>query len=104
MNTKEDADALRGTQLYADRDALPSLPDDEFYHTDLIGLAVFDSGGRELGRVTAVHNHGAGDLLEVSGPGLKTPALIPFTREAVPTVDLTAGRIISDPPEGIFPE
>lgn len=104
VNTKEDADALRGTQLYADRDALPSLPDDEFYHTDLIGLAVFDSGGRELGRVTAVHNHGAGDLLEVSGPGLKTPALIPFTREAVPTVDLTAGRIISDPPEGIFPE
>jgi 16S rRNA processing protein RimM len=104
VRTKEEADALRGTQLFADRDALPSLPDDEFYHTDLIGLAVFDSGGRELGRVTAVHNHGAGDLLEVSGPGLKTPALIPFTREAVPTVDLTAGRIICDPPEGIFPE
>ncbi len=104
MRSKEDADALRGIKLYADRSALPSLPDDEFYHADLIGLAVFDTGGKNLGRVTAVHNHGAGDLLEVSGPGLKTPALLPFTRAAVPTVDLTAGRVITDPPEGVFPE
>jgi 16S rRNA processing protein RimM len=104
VRSKEDADALRGIKLYADRSALPSLPDDEFYHADLIGLAVFDTGGKNLGRVTAVHNHGAGDLLEVSGPGLKTPALLPFTRAAVPTVDLTAGRVITDPPEGVFPE
>lgn len=102
--TKEAADDLRGTRLFADRDALPSLPDDEFYHADLIGLAVHDTGGRLLGRVTAVHNHGAGDLLEIAGPGLKTPALLPFTLEAVPTVDLAAGRIVADPPEGIFPD
>lgn len=104
VKTKEEADALRGVRLFADRDALPGLPDDEFYHADLIGLEVVDTGGKVLGRVTAVHNHGAGDLLEVSGPGLKSPALLPFTQAAVPTVDLSAGRIVSDPPEGIFPE
>ncbi|WP_289040715.1 ribosome maturation factor RimM [uncultured Aliiroseovarius sp.] len=102
--TKEDGDALRGVRLFADRDALPSLPDDEFYHADLIGLDVLDTGGRALGRVWAVHNHGAGDVLEVHGPGLKNGALLPFTIEAVPTVDLAAGRLIVDPPEGAFPE
>jgi 16S rRNA processing protein RimM len=96
--TKEEADALKGTSLYAPRDRLPNLPDDEFYHADLIGLAAFDTGGVALGRVTAVHNHGAGDLLEVSGPGAKGALLVPFTRLAVPTVDLTAGRVVLDPP------
>ncbi|WP_424944234.1 ribosome maturation factor RimM [Aliiroseovarius crassostreae] len=100
--TKEEADAAQGVQLYADRDALPSLPDDEFYHADLIGLLVLDTGGKELGRVKAVHNHGAGDVLEVLGAGMRTGALLPFTRAAVPTVDLAAGRIIADPPVGIF--
>lgn len=100
--TKEQADALRGTRLYADRAALPSLPDDEFYHADLIGLAVFDTGGRQLGNVTAVHNHGAGDILEISGGG--DPVLLPFTLAAVPTVDLAAGRIVADPPDGVFGE
>lgn len=104
VNTKEDGDALRGIRLFADRDALPNLPDDEFYHADLIGLEVRDTGGRTLGRVSAVHNHGAGDVLEVQGPNLKNGALLPFTREAVPTVDLATGRIVADPPEGIFPE
>ncbi len=104
VRTKEEADALKGVRLFADRDALPSLPDDEYYHTDLIGLEVYDTGGQRLGKVTAVHNHGAGDLLEVTGPGMKTPVLLPFTLAAVPTVDLTAGRVIADPPEGIFPE
>ena len=102
--TKEAADELRGTRLFADRDALPSLPDDEYYHADLIGLAVHDTGGRLLGRVTAVHNHGAGDLLEIAGPGLATPALLPFTLDAVPTIDLASGRIVADPPDGVFPD
>lgn len=104
VETKEDADALRGVQIFADRAALPTLPDDEYYHADLIGLEVVDTGGTPLGTVTAVHNHGAGDLLEVTGPGLKTPALLPFTQAAVPTVDLATGRIVADPPEGLFPE
>ena len=100
--TKEQADALKGVRLYVPRDRLPALPDDEFYHADLIGLAVYDTGGTLLGHVRAVHDHGAGDLLEIHGPGMKSTVLLPFTREAVPTVDLDAGRIVADPPEGVF--
>ncbi|AJE45457.1 ribosome maturation factor RimM [Celeribacter indicus] len=102
VETKEEADALRGVTLFADREALPSLPDDEFYHADLIGLTVLDTGGAVLGQVRNVLNHGAGDLLEVHGPGLKAPVLLPFTLKNVPTVDLSSGRIIADPPEGLF--
>ena len=93
--TKEDADALRGVTLWAPRSALPALPDDEFYHADLIGLEVVDTGGKVLGRVKAIHDHGAGDILEITGP---QPLLLPFTRAVVPTVDLAARRIVADPP------
>ncbi|MGH1453802.1 MAG: ribosome maturation factor RimM [Paracoccaceae bacterium] len=102
VRSKEDADALNGTQLFVARDRLPSLPDDEYYHTDLIGLEVCDTGGNTLGHVKSVMNNGAGDLLEIHGPELKATVLIPFTMAVVPTVDLTAGRIIADPPEGLF--
>ncbi|MEM9577358.1 MAG: ribosome maturation factor RimM [Pseudomonadota bacterium] len=100
--TKEEADALKGTQLFALRDQLPSLPDDEYYHADLIGLEVLDSGGAALGRVKTVLDHGAGDLLEIQRPGSSETVLLPFTLSAVPTVDLAAGKIIADPPEGLF--
>lgn len=99
--TKEQADALRGLLLYAERERLPSLPDDEFYHADLIGLEVIDTGGKGLGVVRAIHNHGAGDLLEVHSPQRKQPLLLPFTRQVVPTVDLGMGRIVVDLPEGL---
>lgn len=101
--TKEQADALRGLRLHVDRDRLPRLPDDEFYHADLIGLEVVDTGGTALGQVRAVLNHGASDLLEIAVPGQSDTVLLPFTRAAVPTVDLSAGRIVADPPEGLFP-
>jgi 16S rRNA processing protein RimM len=96
VGTKEAADALRGQRLYADRDRLPPPGEDEFYHADLIGLPVFDTGGAPLGTVLAVHNHGASDILEVAGP--RGTILLPFTRTVVPTVDLAAGRIVADPP------
>ncbi|MEO1318352.1 MAG: ribosome maturation factor RimM [Pseudomonadota bacterium] len=101
--TREEAEALKGTRLYVPRARLPRLPDDEFYHADLIGLAVQDTGGAPLGRVHAIHDHGAGDVLEVRGDG---PALLlPFTRWAVPTIDLTAGLLVTDPPaEAADPE
>ena len=99
VETREDAEALKGVTLWADRDKLPSLPDDEFYHADLIGLAVYDTGGVLIGKVRAVYDHGAGDILEIFGPGRKQTLLLPFTRAFVPTVDLAAGRIIADPPE-----
>lgn len=97
VETREQAEALRGTTLWAPRAALPSLPDDEFYHADLIGLPVFDPGGAPLGTVRAIFDHGAGDIVEVAGPG--GTLLLPFTRVVVPTVDLAAGRIVADPPE-----
>lgn len=100
--TKEDADALRGVRLYAPRSALRDLPDDEYYHADLVGLMALDTGGAELGHVTSVLNHGAGDILELKGNGAGSGLLIPFTLAAVPTVDLKAGRVIIDPPEGIL--
>lgn len=100
--TKEEADALKGTQLFARRDQLPHLPDDEFYYTDLVGLEVFDTGGTSLGQVKSVQNHGASDLLEVHRPGATATVLLPFTKVVVPTVDLAAGRIVADPPDGLF--
>ncbi|MFM7656232.1 MAG: ribosome maturation factor RimM [Paracoccaceae bacterium] len=101
VKTKEEADALRGTELYVDRARLPKLLDDEFYHSDLIGLEAVDTGGVVLGRVVAVHNHGAGDILEIAGAGRKAALMLPFTLAAVPTVDLGAGRIVVDLPEGL---
>jgi len=104
VGNKEQADGLKGTKLYAPRESLPNLPEDEFYHTDLIGLTVLDAGGTTLGKIAAVHDHGAGDLLEIRGPGLKGGILMPFTRAAVPTVDIAGGRVIADPPEGLMPD
>lgn len=102
VKSKEAADQLRGTRLYVSRDRLPDLDDDEYYHSDLIGLIAFDTGGTEIGRVKAVLDHGAGDLLELHGRGMKDTILLPFTQAIVPTVDLAAGRIVIDPPDGII--
>ena len=102
IDTKEQADAVKGLRLFARRDQLPKQPDDEYYHTDLIGLEVYDTGGTLLGTVKSVQNHGASDLLEIHGPGLKATVLLPFTLAAVLTVDLGQGRIIADPPDGLF--
>jgi len=100
VTSKEQADALRGVRLYVRRDRLPDLPEDEFYHADLIGLEVLDTGGNHLGRVKAVLNHGASDILEVQVN--EDTMLLPFTREVVPTVDTEAGRIVADPPDGVY--
>ncbi|MDQ7080640.1 MAG: ribosome maturation factor RimM [Paracoccaceae bacterium] len=103
VKTREQAEALKGVRLYADRSVLPSLPDDEYYYADLIGMDVHDTGGALLGKVTAVHDHGAGDLLEVAQPHGKGSFLLPFTREVVPTVDLASRRMVADPPGGLLP-
>jgi len=102
--SKEEADALRNTTLYAERSAMPPPEDDEFYYADLIGLPVHDTGDTLLGTVKTVVDHGAGDLLELTVPGASDTVLLPFTKQAVPTVDLTTRKIIADPPEGLFPD
>jgi 16S rRNA processing protein RimM len=91
--TREEAERLRGTRLYAPRDRLPALPQDEFYHADMIGLEVVDTGGVVLGRVRAIHDFGAGDVIEVVG---EKELMLPFTHAAVPTVDLAARRLVAD--------
>ena len=97
ITTRDAADALKGCRLYAPRDRLPPLSEDEFYHADLIGLPVHDTGGAPIGRVLAVQDHGGGHFLEIARDG-QAPLLLPFTRLAVPTVDLVARRIVADPP------
>ena len=91
------AEALKGVRLYVERDRLPPAEEDEVYHADLIGLAAETRSGKSLGRVLAVHNFGAGDLIEV-GEDKKRSQLYPFTREVVPELDLEGGRIVIDPP------
>jgi 16S rRNA processing protein RimM len=98
---RDQAEALRGLRLYAPRAALPPPGEDEFYHADLIGLAAALEDGTTVGRVIAVHDFGAGDMLEIArekGP----PVLVPFTRAAVPVVDLAARRVVVDPPAGLL--
>ncbi|MEX0970254.1 MAG: ribosome maturation factor RimM [Paracoccaceae bacterium] len=97
VTSREQAEALKGTQLFAPRTRLPALPDDEFYHSDLVGLVAVDTGGAVLGKVATVQNHGAGDILEIRNP--KGALLVPFTRACVPTVDLAARRVVVDPPD-----
>ncbi|MBZ0218309.1 MAG: ribosome maturation factor RimM [Fimbriimonadaceae bacterium] len=87
------AEALKGVELYTGRENLPVPEDESWYIADLIGLAVFDPDNRKLGQVSAVHNFGAGDVLEIVPDVGSTSGLVPFTREHVPKVEIAAGRI-----------
>lgn len=99
IETKEQADALRGLRLYVPRAVLPEPEADEFYLADLIGLEVSGVDGAVVGTVRAVENFGAGDLLEVDPGAGRATFHLPFTREAVPEVDLAGGRLVVDPPK-----
>jgi 16S rRNA processing protein RimM len=95
------AERLANTKLYVPRERLPAPSEpDEFYHADLIGLAVVDRSGRQLGAVVAVHNFGAGDLIEMRPEAGNKTEFVPFDEANVPVVDLAAGRIVVDPPAG----
>ena len=95
--SREDAAALAGTLFYVDRARLPETEEDEFYLDDLVGLSVFTAEGAPAGRVAAVHNFGAGDILELEGvPDRKKSILIPFTKKSVPEIDLEGGRLTVD--------
>ena len=90
--TREAAAALTGVELYARRSQLPPPDADEFYYDDLIGLAAVSLSGETLGQVTAIFNHGAGDMLEIAAEG--GSLLLPFTKAAAPEIDFAAGRIV----------
>ena len=100
VESRAAAEALKGVRLFVPRARLPALPPDEFYHADLIGLAVRDMGGMLVGHIKAVQENGAGDLLEVQAGG--DSVLVPFTRAVVPKVDMEARCIVVDAPPGLF--
>ncbi|MEA2899411.1 MAG: rRNA processing protein RimM [Bradyrhizobium sp.] len=95
--TREDAERLNGIELYIAREKLPATERDEYYHADLIGLAAVDAADQPIGRVIAIHNFGAGDIIEIAPPHGAT-MLLPFTHAVVPTVDLAKGRVVIELP------
>jgi 16S rRNA processing protein RimM len=102
VTTREGAEALNHTKLYIERARLPEREEDEWYHTDLIGLEAVDRDGATIGAVVAVQNFGAGDLIEVKPAKGGATVLVPFTRDTVPEVDVEGGRLVLVPPEGLF--
>lgn len=93
ITDRDTADALRGLRLYVPRDRLPEPEPDAFYWEDLVGLEVRDCAGQAMGRVVAVHDFGAGEVLEYQGEN-GASGMVPFTLAAVPEIDLGAGRLI----------
>ncbi len=98
--TREEAERLNGVELYIARDKLPETDEGEYYHADLIGLAAVTAADAPIGRVIAIHNFGAGDIIEIAPPHGAT-LLLPFTNAVVPTVDLAGGRVVIELPEEI---
>jgi 16S rRNA processing protein RimM len=95
------AEALKGLHLHVRRDQLPPAEAEEFYHADLIGLTAELVSGDTLGRINALYDFGAGDALEVvTADG--AVVMVPFTKAAVPEIDLAAGRVLVDPPAGLL--
>ena len=104
--TREEAERLNGLELYIPRSKLPATDADEYYHADLIGLSAVNAAGEPIGRVTAIHNFGAGDIIEIA-PAHGAAMLLPFSNAVVPTVDLAGGRLVIELPgqiEGDDPE
>lgn len=100
VEDRDRAEALRGLRLFAPRAALPATGEDEFYHADLVGLAAVLEDGARLGEVVAVHDFGAGDVIEIARPEGQ-PVLVPFTKAVVPVVDIAGGRLVVAPPDGL---
>ncbi len=97
VTTRNDAEKLNGIELYVSREKLPPAEDGEYYHVDLIDLAAVSMDGAPIGRVVAIHNFGAGDVIEIAPP--KGPTLLlPFTDAVVPTVDIAGGRVVIEMP------
>lgn len=100
ISNRNGAQALRGTELFVERASLPAPEKDEYYHADLIGLRAEDPEGRAIGKVLAIHNYGAGDVIEIARPDGDT-VLLPFTRETVPHIEIDKERIVVAVPEEV---
>ena len=100
VTTRDEAERLNGIELYIAREKLPATDADEYYHADLIGLAAVTTADEPLGRVVAIHNFGAGDIIEIA-PSNGATLLLPFTNAVVPTVDIAGGRVVIELPAEI---
>lgn len=94
IKDRTQAETLKGTELWVERDRLGEAEEGEFYHADLIGLAAVTTDGQPVGQVVAVQNYGAGDLLEIRLAGSRKTELVAFTDAFVPEVDLAAGHVV----------
>ncbi len=101
VETRDAAAMLTGVEIFARRDRLPEPSEDEFYYDDLVGLAAVTREGESIGRVAAISNYGAGDILEIAPDGGGESILLPFTRAVAPKIDFEAGRIVVEPPDEI---
>ena len=102
VHDRDAAQRLTNMRLYVARERLPAPAPDEFYHADLIGLRAESRDGAELATIVAIHDFGAGDLLELRATGASATVLMPFTAATVPVVDIAGGRIVIDPPQDLF--
>src|SRR5215475_12705157 len=100
ITTRNEAERLNGLELYVSRDKLPATDEDEYYHADLIGLAAITTTAEPLGKVIAIHNFGAGDIIEIAPPA-GTTIMLPFSNAVVPTVDIASGRVVIALPEEV---
>jgi 16S rRNA processing protein RimM len=99
VHDRAEAEQLAHTRLYVARERLPPPGADEFYHADLIGLSAVNAAGEVIGTVVAVHDFGAGDILELRPPNSDRTIMLPFTETCVPRIDIAAGRIVVAPPD-----
>src|SRR5690242_1661140 len=97
VTDRDAAEALTNVRLYVAREKLPQPDADEFYHADLVGLTAQKHNGEIVGTVKAVHNFGAGDLIEIEPAG-GTTIMLPFDEVTVPVVDIAAKKIVIEPP------
>ncbi len=103
IGDRDAAERLTNLKLFVPRERLPQILEaDEFYHADLVGLAVVDRAGEKLGTIVAIHNFGAGDLIEVRADGGGDTELVPFDETNVPSIDIAAGKIVVDPSRPLF--
>src|SRR6201985_1930973 len=100
VTSRNEAERLNGLELYVAREKLPATDDDEYYHADLIGLAAVTAAEEPLGKVIAIHNFGAGDIIEIAPPKGAT-MLLPFTNAVVPIIDIAGGRVVIELPAEI---
>lgn len=104
VRDRTSAEQLKGVKLFIPRDALPATEDNEFYHTDLVGLSVYNRNETLLGTIIGVHDFGAGNLIDVDLEGVDKTVLVPFNKEFVPSVDLNGRRLTLDPIPGLIDE